>query len=225
MGSPYYRDMDEPTSPAGGGHHRSRSASRPPISHGMDYPRTCAHTCPFKRSRSHTNTHASLRASLDSIALSNPRFPSISPPIRSTTQTTHTHSHTHIRTYRRHPLPVTGPWRSRRRTRPRVHSHSGAARPFARPIAGARPLLGGRTVRPVGPAKSKSDEYAIRRRSRLPRRAAPPELRSTAWTGQSEARTGSDQSEAGQFDAQHQDVLVAGAEEGAGAAQGGERQI
>lgn len=39
MGSPYYRDMDEPTSPAGGGHHRSRSASRPPISHGMDYPR------------------------------------------------------------------------------------------------------------------------------------------------------------------------------------------
>lgn len=38
MGSPYYRDMDEPTSPAGGGHHRSRSASRPPISHTMDYP-------------------------------------------------------------------------------------------------------------------------------------------------------------------------------------------
>lgn len=40
MGSPYYRDMDEPTSPAGGGHHRSRSASRPPISHSMDYPST-----------------------------------------------------------------------------------------------------------------------------------------------------------------------------------------
>ncbi|GAB0086578.1 ERC protein 2-like [Sergentomyia squamirostris] len=40
MGSPYYRDMDEPTSPAGGGHHRSRSASRPPISHAMDYTRT-----------------------------------------------------------------------------------------------------------------------------------------------------------------------------------------
>lgn len=39
MGSPYYRDMDEPTSPSGGGHHRSRSASRPPISHSMDYPR------------------------------------------------------------------------------------------------------------------------------------------------------------------------------------------
>lgn len=39
MGSPYYRDMDEPTSPAGGAHHRSRSASRPPISHSMDYPR------------------------------------------------------------------------------------------------------------------------------------------------------------------------------------------
>lgn len=38
MGSPYYRDMDEPTSPAGGAHHRSRSASRPPISHSMDYP-------------------------------------------------------------------------------------------------------------------------------------------------------------------------------------------
>lgn len=38
MGSPYYRDMDEPTSPAGGGHHRSRSASRPPITHSMDYP-------------------------------------------------------------------------------------------------------------------------------------------------------------------------------------------
>jgi hypothetical protein len=37
MGSPYYRDMDEPISPAGGGHHRSRSASRPPISHTMDY--------------------------------------------------------------------------------------------------------------------------------------------------------------------------------------------
>lgn len=36
MGSPYYRDMDEPTSPAGGAHHRSRSASRPP--HSMDYP-------------------------------------------------------------------------------------------------------------------------------------------------------------------------------------------
>lgn len=37
MGSPYYtRDMDEPTSPAGGAHHRSRSASRPP--HPMDYP-------------------------------------------------------------------------------------------------------------------------------------------------------------------------------------------
>lgn len=41
MGSPYYRDMDEPTSPAGGGHHRSRSASRPPISHSMDYPSNC----------------------------------------------------------------------------------------------------------------------------------------------------------------------------------------
>ncbi|CAD7014928.1 unnamed protein product [Ceratitis capitata] len=40
MGSPYYRDMDEPTSPAGAGHHRSRSASRPPMSHAMDYPRT-----------------------------------------------------------------------------------------------------------------------------------------------------------------------------------------
>lgn len=39
MGSPYYRDMDEPTSPAGGGHHRSRSASRPP--HSMDYPSKC----------------------------------------------------------------------------------------------------------------------------------------------------------------------------------------
>lgn len=38
MGSPYYRDMDEPTSPAGAGHHRSRSASRPPMSHAMDYP-------------------------------------------------------------------------------------------------------------------------------------------------------------------------------------------
>lgn len=38
MGSPYYRDMDEPQSPAGGGHHRSRSASRPPISHSIDYP-------------------------------------------------------------------------------------------------------------------------------------------------------------------------------------------
>lgn len=41
MGSPYYRDMDEPTSPAGGAHHRSRSASRPPISHTMDYPSKC----------------------------------------------------------------------------------------------------------------------------------------------------------------------------------------
>ncbi|KRJ98508.1 uncharacterized protein Dyak_GE19282, isoform H [Drosophila yakuba] len=40
MGSPYYRDMDEPTSPAGAGHHRSRSASRPPMAHAMDYPRT-----------------------------------------------------------------------------------------------------------------------------------------------------------------------------------------
>jgi len=38
MGSPYYRDMDEPTSPAGAGHHRSRSASRPPMAHAMDYP-------------------------------------------------------------------------------------------------------------------------------------------------------------------------------------------
>lgn len=38
MGSPYYRDMDEPTSP-GGAHHRSRSASRPP--HSMDYPSKC----------------------------------------------------------------------------------------------------------------------------------------------------------------------------------------
>lgn len=41
MGSPYYRDMDEPTSPGGGAHHRSRSASRPPISHSMDYPSKC----------------------------------------------------------------------------------------------------------------------------------------------------------------------------------------
>ncbi|KXJ79029.1 hypothetical protein RP20_CCG002693 [Aedes albopictus] len=38
MGSPYYRDMDEPISPAGGGHHRSRSATRAPT-HSMEYPR------------------------------------------------------------------------------------------------------------------------------------------------------------------------------------------
>lgn len=39
MGSPYYhRDMEDPISPAGVGHHRSRSASRPPVSHSMDYP-------------------------------------------------------------------------------------------------------------------------------------------------------------------------------------------
>ena len=39
MGSPYYhRDMEDPISPALPGHHRSRSASRPPVSHTMDYP-------------------------------------------------------------------------------------------------------------------------------------------------------------------------------------------
>lgn len=40
MGSPYYhRDMEDPMiSPALPGHHRSRSASRPPVSHTMDYP-------------------------------------------------------------------------------------------------------------------------------------------------------------------------------------------
>lgn len=37
MGSPYYRDMDDAISPVGG-HHRSRSASRPAPSHIMDYP-------------------------------------------------------------------------------------------------------------------------------------------------------------------------------------------
>uniref|UniRef100_A0A182HVG1 Uncharacterized protein n=1 Tax=Anopheles arabiensis TaxID=7173 RepID=A0A182HVG1_ANOAR len=37
MGSPYYRDMDEPISPAGG-HHRSRSATRAPT-HSLEYPR------------------------------------------------------------------------------------------------------------------------------------------------------------------------------------------
>lgn len=47
MGSPYYRDMDEPTSPAGGAHHRSRSASRPPISHTMDYPSKCSELIRF----------------------------------------------------------------------------------------------------------------------------------------------------------------------------------
>lgn len=47
MGSPYYRDMDEPTSP-GGAHHRSRSASRPP--HSMDYPSKCFKTRQKKRS-------------------------------------------------------------------------------------------------------------------------------------------------------------------------------
>lgn len=41
MGSPYYhRDMEDPISPALPGHHRSRSASRPPVSHTMDYPST-----------------------------------------------------------------------------------------------------------------------------------------------------------------------------------------
>lgn len=39
MGSPYYhRDMEDPISPALPGHHRSRSASRPPVTHTMDYP-------------------------------------------------------------------------------------------------------------------------------------------------------------------------------------------
>lgn len=39
MSSPYYhRDMEDPISPALPGHHRSRSASRPPVSHTMDYP-------------------------------------------------------------------------------------------------------------------------------------------------------------------------------------------
>lgn len=39
MSSPYYhRDMEDPISPALPGHHRSRSASRPPVSHPMDYP-------------------------------------------------------------------------------------------------------------------------------------------------------------------------------------------
>jgi hypothetical protein len=46
MGSPYYhRDMEDPISPALPGHHRSRSASRPPVSHTMDYPSNLSLLC------------------------------------------------------------------------------------------------------------------------------------------------------------------------------------
>jgi hypothetical protein len=56
-------------------------------------------------------------------------------------------------------------------------------------------------------------------------RASSDEHRPPTRSGQSEEGAGADQSEAGLLHAQHQDLLEPGAEEGARAAQGGERQV
>lgn len=59
----------------------------------------------------------------------------------------------------------------------------------------------------------------------LSRRPAAPAHGPAAGFGESAAGVGVDEPEAEQFHAQHKDVLVARVEEGAGAAEGGERQV